>query len=210
MKSGLAASREDLVIPMPASPRGQVEPVTQVRSTLVAASLLSLKSLGYVDRYLENLPAALHDTVLHAVAGTWLPVNVGVAHYTAVDALGLSVEQQLAMGRDVADKIQKSVLGTLVRMGKSAGVTPWMGLEYIPKLWGRVMVGGGMALYRLGPKEARVECHGAPDLARIAYFRNGFRGMFQGSGELFCSKLYVNDIRAFTLRGVVGFQVSWV
>jgi hypothetical protein len=114
------------------------------------------------------------------------------------------------MGREVADKIQKSVLGTLVRLAKGAGVTPWIGLEYLPKLWGRVMLGGGMALYRLGPKEARVECHGAPRLAALPYFRNGFRGMFEGSGQLFCNKLYVADLRALAARGVAGFQVSWV
>jgi hypothetical protein len=80
----------------------------------------------------------------------------------------------------------------------------------MPKLWGRVMMGGGMALYRLGPKEARVECHGAPQLAALQYFRNGFRGMFMGSGQLFCSRLYVTDLRALAARGVAGFQMSWV
>jgi len=207
MRSQLAA---ELIIPMATSALGQVEPVTHVRSTLIAASLLSLKSFGHLDAYLKNLPVALHDTILHSVAGMWLPLNVGVAHYAAADALGLTVDQQLTMGREVADKIQKSVLGTLVRLAKGVGVTPWIGLEYMPKLWGRVMMGGGMALYRLGPKEARVECHGAPQLAALQYFRNGFRGMFMGSGQLFCSRLYVTDLRALAARGVAGFQMSWV
>ncbi len=88
-------------------------------------------------------------------------------------------------------------------------MTPWTGLEYSPKLWQRVLLGGSVALYRLGPKEARFECHGAPDLAEIAYFRNGFRGMFLDSGQLFCQKLYVHDLASFSARKLVGFQVSW-
>ncbi len=94
-------------------------------------------------------------------------------------------------------------------MAKSAGVTPWMGLEYFPKLWQRTMIGGGVAVYRLGPKEARIECHGAPELAELAYFRNGFRGMFTSSGALFCSRVYVHDLASFAIRKIVGFRIAW-
>ena len=207
---GRVHSKEEVLISLQVSSNGKVEPVTHMRSTLVAASLLSLKSLGHLDAYLRNLPAALHDTILHSVAGMWLPLEIGVAHYRAADALDLSVEEQIAVGHAVADRIQKSLLGTLVRVAKSAGVTPWTGLEYSPRLWGRVLQGGSLALYRLGPKEARVECHGAPELARLPYFRNGFRGMFLGSGQLFCEKLYARDLASFVARGVVAFQVAWV
>jgi len=202
-------SKEDLLIDLVVSPQGKVAPVTHVRSTLVAASILSLKSRGHLDAYLRNLPAPLHDTILSTVAGMWLPLEIGVAHYRAADALGLSVEEQLAVGSGVADRIQKSLLGTLARVAKGAGVTPWTALEYSPKLWSRVLQGGSVALYRLGPKEARVECHGAPDLAALAYFRNGFRGIFLGSGALFCRKLYVQVLAGFTARKVIGFQVAW-
>ena len=113
------------------------------------------------------------------------------------------------MGGGVAERIQNGLLGTMVRMAKTAGVTPWMGLEYMPKLWRRTMIGGAVAIYRLGPKESRVECYGAPDFAELSYFRNAFRGMFASSGALFCSKVYVHDLASFTIRGVIGFRVSW-
>jgi hypothetical protein len=186
-----------------------LEPATQVRSTQIAASALSLKAMGYLDRYLALLPAEYHEPVLHSVPGVWLPIEIGVAHYRAAQSLGLSVDQQLAMGGAVADRVQNGLLGTLVRMAKTAGVTPWMGLEYVPKLWQRTFIGGGVAVYELGPKEARVECHGAPGLAELAYFRNGFRGMFASSGKLFCSRIYVHDLMTFALRGVIGFRIAW-
>ena len=185
-------------------------PVTHIRSTQIAASVLGLRAHGHFDRYLEKLAAPYHEAVLHSVAGTWLPIEVGVAHYRAAETLGLSLEAQLEMGRGVAERIQSGLLGTLVRAAKSAGVTPWTGLEYVPKLWQRTMIGGGVSVYRLGPKEARVECHGAPELAELAYFRTGFRGMFSSSGQLFANRIYVHDLVGFAMRKVIGFRVSWV
>jgi hypothetical protein len=196
--------REEVLVPL-----GAVEPVTHMRSTQVAASVLALRAKGYFDRYLANLPASFHEPVLHSVPGTWVHIDVGVAHYRAAEALGLSVEQQFEMGRGVAERIQNGLLGTLVRLAKTAGVTPWMGLEYMPKLWQRTLIGGAAAVYRLGPKEARVECHGMPVLAGLGYFRNGFRGMIASSGELFASKVYVSDLATYVVRGVIGFRVAW-
>jgi hypothetical protein len=203
------AAKDEVFVPLDVGPRGIVEPVTQIRSTHIAASVLALRSRGHFEAYVTHLPQALHEGILRSVPGTWLPIEMAVAHYRAAEAVGLTTEAQLEMGRGVAEKIQNGLLGTLVRLAKTAGVTPWTGLEYFPRLWQRTMIGGGVAVYRLGPKEARIECHGVPDLAELAYFRNGFRGMFASSGELFCSRVYVTDLIAFTLRKVIGFRVSW-
>jgi hypothetical protein len=208
--SSLAPSAKDeLLVALDIGPGGAVTPATQIRSTLLAASVLSLRSRGHFDRYLAHLPKESHEPVLQSVPGAWVPIAVGIAHYRAAEALGLTMEEQLEVGRGVADRIQNGLLGTLVRLAKTAGVTPWMGLEYFPRLWQRTIMGGGCAVYRLGPKEARVECHGIPELAELGYFRNGFRGMFASSGQLFCQKVYVTDLAAFTLRRRIGFRVSW-
>jgi len=78
-------------------------------------------------------------------------------------------------------------------------------------MWDRVMVGGSGAVYRIGPKEARVEAHGIP-LVKWGYFRNSWRGMFACAGELFCEKLYVTDISppGATSQGVFALRVAWV
>jgi hypothetical protein len=207
--TNVARAREEAIVPLK-GPIGAIEPVTYVRSTLIAASVLAIQSKGHFDRYLRNLPEPLHESVLRSVPGTWLPVAVAVSHYRAAEALGLTVDQQFEIGCGVAERIQNGLLGTLVRMAKSAGVTPWMGLEYMPKLWQRTLIGGAVAIYRLGPKESRVEAYGVPELTELSYFRNGFRGMFASSGSLFCSKVYVQDLVAFTMRRTIGFRVSWV
>jgi hypothetical protein len=171
----------------------RVPVVTQVRSTLLASSVRVLRAQGLLDRYLALLPSALHDPVLSAVAGSWMPLSIAMAHYGAADSLGLSTQEQFENGRRVADQIQNTMLGTVARAAKGAGVTPWVGLEYFQRLWDRIMVGGSGAVYRLGPKEARVECHGVP-LVEYAYFRNAWRGMFAGSGALFCSRMFVTEL----------------
>ncbi len=201
--------KEEVVIPLALTAAGTVEPATLIRSTLLAASLMTLRSRGHFDRYLTKLPLPFHDPVLNSIAGSWLPIEVGVAHYRAANALALPLEELHEIGRIVAARIQDSLLGTLVRVARTAGVTPWTGIEYLPKLWARTISGGAIAVYRLGPKEARVECHGAPELAAIDYFRQAFRGMFMGSGMLFCDRLYIHDLSRYTARGIVGFRVAW-
>ena len=201
--------REEVLVSHGVTMGHAVEPVTQLRSTLIAASILSLRSRGHLDAYLEILPPRFHADVLHAVAGMWLPLEVGLAHYRAAEALRLDGEEQSELGRGVAERIQNNLLGTLVRVAKGAGVTPWVGLEYLPKLWQRTVLGGGIAIYRLGPKEARVESHGMPELSELSYFRNAYRGMFASSGQLFCSRIYVHDLAQFTARRIIAFRIAW-
>jgi hypothetical protein len=199
---------EEIIVPLRVDTAGVVSPVTHVRSTLLASSVLAIREHGYMDRYLEKLPTELHATVLHSVAGSWLPLDVGFAHYTAADALGLSAREQFDIGRNVAERVQNSVLGTLVKVAKSAGVTPWIGLGHFQRLWDRLLQGGSGAVHRLGPKEARVEMHGV-GLVRIAYFRNGWRGMFSGSGELFATKVYVTELASRTTDSSMALRVAW-
>jgi hypothetical protein len=209
MSNAARTTKDEAFIPLEVGAGGAVQLVSQIRSTQLAASVLALRARGHFDAYLPNLPAPYHEAVLRSAPGTWLPIEVGVAHYRAAQALALSVDEQVAMGTGVAERIQNGLLGTLVRLAKTAGVTPWMGLEYFPRLWQRTLIGGGVAVYKLGPKEARIECHGAPELAELTYFRNGFRGMFASSGRLFCQRIYVTDLMAYALRKVIAFRISW-
>jgi hypothetical protein len=183
--------------------------VTHVRSTLIASSVQTLRARGLLDAYLAALPRDLHPTVLEAVAGSWLPLSVGMAHYAAADTLALSSIEQFNNGREVADRVQNSMLGTLVRAAKNMGVTPWTGLGMFQRMCDRMLFGGAGAVYKTGPKEARVEAHGIP-LVRWAYFRNSWRGMFAGSGELFCTKLYVTELSTSPTSDVpFVMRIAW-
>jgi len=198
---------QKVIVPFP---RGRGEVATHVRSTLVLSSLQSLKSHELFDRYAEKVDPETRESIVTGVAGVWLPMSLGLRHYRACEEIGLAPRDQVAIGYEVGGRIQGTMLGILVRTAKNMGATPWLGFEPIVRLWDRVFQGGtGPSVIQLGPKEARVELVGLP-LLDVPYFRQAFRGTFMAALELFCAKVYVNEIRG-TLKGnAVSFRVSWV
>jgi hypothetical protein len=141
---------------------------------------------------MKHLDPKWQEPIFHAVAGVWLPIEAGLAHYRACDEMNLSAAEQIAIGREVGDRIQGTFLASMVRAAKGVGVTPWSAMAYSGKLYARLFDGGGISVAKLGPKEARVEiarnlCSG------IAYFRSGMRGLYQVAVELFATKAYVLD-----------------
>ncbi len=200
-----APSRGVVIVKLPVSPSA-LPPLTRVRSTLVVSSLRALEEQGLVDRYFRLLPATLAPDVRGAIAGTWLPVDLAVAHYRACDALGLTISEQIEMGRRVGDKIQGTLLGTLVTMAKQAGVGPWTFLERLDRLYERLAVGGGIAVTRVADKDALVDIYRVPTF-EIPYFAIAYRGVIQGICDLFCTKAYVKPGRLVSER--MTYSISW-
>jgi len=187
--------------------RGQAPLVSRVRSTLLLSSLSGLRSRGLFDRYLALLPRELHEPILGAVAGTWLDVAIAAAHYRACDGLNLSVREQLAMGENVGDAVNGTVMRTLFHVARTAGVTPWVVLKHYTKLWDRLFEGGDVEVDKLGPKEALVQMYGLP-LFAIPYIRVGVRGMHQTAFTLFCTKCYMTDLGSTTTSH--AYRAAWV
>ncbi len=194
-------------MPLPCAP-GAVPPVTHVRSTLVTSSLQMLKERGMLEAYFTRLPAVHRETVRSTLAGTWLSLELAMAHYRACDALGYSPLEQVEIGRQVGAKIQGTMLGTLASLARQAGVTPWTFLGQWNRLNDRVVTGGGVAVSRLAPKEALVETYRVP-LYQVPYFATAWRGVIQGLCELFCAKAYVKAGRLEELNGRMTYVVSW-
>ena len=59
------------LLPFPAPP-AELGLATQVRTTLIATSLQSLRARGLLDRYTKLLQGRHKETILTAVAGSWL------------------------------------------------------------------------------------------------------------------------------------------
>jgi hypothetical protein len=201
------AHREELIIPF-AHPAPRTLAVDAIRSTLVTSSLAALRERGHYERYLAALPLEMHEPVLSSIAGQWLPIGLGAAHYEACDALRLPAEEQEAIGSDVAARVQGTFLGTLVRAARGAGVTPWLGFKQYSRLWARLFRGGDVAVYKTGPKDARLEVVGLP-LSRFTYFRAGFRGVNRATCALFAGTVYVHDVPRLCTDTTLGFRMSW-
>jgi hypothetical protein len=183
--------------------------VSSVRSTLLQASIGSLKLRNYYDRYRALLPREFHEAVLETLAPMWLPVEAALAHYEACEQLGLSEHEQLDIGCDVGRRIQRSALSTIARASRAAGVTPWLGLASVDRMWVRLMQGGGARVMRSGPKDSLVEFEGIP-LARFMYFRNAFRGLLLAACELFAKTSFVRTLHPQCGPMRLAYRLSWV
>jgi hypothetical protein len=200
-------AKEAELHPFP-SPTASSTLVTEFKSTLLVSSLQSLRERALFDRYVALLPAVQREPILSAVVGVWLPVEVAVVHYTAVNALGLTLAESLQSGAMVGEKIQATLLGTLVRLARTSGVTPWTVLAQFQRLFERIFRGGGTRLMKLGPNEARIDVVGLP-LAAIPCFRAGFQGMIKSGGELFCARAYVVEVARLCTSTTIAYRCAW-
>ena len=80
-------------------------------------------------------------------------------------------------------------------------------LPHLQRLWDRALVGGGLSVTKLGPKEARIEVVGFP-VCRFRYCRIGMRGVLTGMIEMFCTKAHVTELPEWTdTSGAV--KIAW-
>jgi hypothetical protein len=184
------------------------EPVRHIRSTLLMSSYASVRDAGYEAAYRAALPPTHHRAIFEAVAGTWIPIEVAVAHYLACGTLGLSHDTQLALGRIAGEKIHGTILGTVVRMAKASGVSPWAVISQFQRFWNRAFDGGGILVVKTGPKEAHLEIHKAAN-ADCPYWRAALCGLAMGVLELFCRKAYMQETTKKRAPGYATFRVQW-
>ena len=196
------------ILPFPAARPELVPPVTQVRGTWIAASLRALGQQGLKDAYLAKLAPEHAPTIANAAYKDWLPADVLVAHYAACDALKLPSFQLTAMGAEATRFAQGSVVGMVAKLAGSADLTPWTMLPQLQRLWDRALVGGGLAVTKLGPKEARVEVVGFP-VCRFRHCRIGMRGVLTGMIEIFCTKAHVSELPEWT-ESSGAMKIAWV
>ncbi len=71
-----------------------------------------------------------------------------------------------------------------------------------------MLVGGGIRVLKVGPKEARVELAGFP-ACRYRYCRIGLRGVLTGMTEMFCTKAHVSELPVWTDDSGV-MRIAWV
>lgn len=185
-----------------------VSPISKVRTTLLSASVLSVKEQGLLDDYMRELSPEHREYIESMIGMDWAPIEIGLAHYGALDRLRLSSNQQYEIGLAVGSRINQSMLGTAMRLAGEAGATPWTALAQLPRLWARMLEGGAVGVYELGPKDARLEFHGCP-LARYAYCRNGWRGMVVGAMTPLCRKIFTNDIPELCDDNRYAMHVAW-
>jgi hypothetical protein len=200
--------REEIVLPYPA-PLATLPVATEVRGTVLVASLRGLRSRGYGDAYLKLLKPTFHDAIASLTPAVWLPMDLALAHYEACDRLALPPEVIESIGAESGRFVNKTVLTVVARLSQETGLTPWVALGYSEKLRQRTWVGSGFSVVRLGPKEARLEWAQQP-AARYPYFRAAF-GAFAGAIlGMFARRLHVREIPRGGGSMGIKYKISWV
>jgi hypothetical protein len=182
---------------------------THFRSTWLTSSIAALRERGLFDAYVAALPAEHREAVLATVAGSWLAMATAMAHYGACDRLELPTNELLALGVAATRRAQTTNFSFVARLATNIGVTPWTILSQAHRLWASTCTGGGLEIWELGPKEARIDIVGFP-LARYRYNRVTIRGIVQTVAERFCTKVYAREISEACNDTDLAFRVSWV
>jgi hypothetical protein len=198
----------DVVCPFSA-PRDEVPLATHVRSTVLLASQKGLRERGLFDAYLREVPAAQRDTLLSVTAGHWLPVELAITHYEACDRLALDRKVIESIGAESGRVINETVISVVVKLSREAGVSPWAALPHGGKMTARTWQGSSVAVFRMGPKEARVEWIAQP-AAVIPYFRIAYGAFVLGVVSLFARTTFVRELPQLCTATTLGYRVSWV
>jgi hypothetical protein len=181
---------------------------SQFRSTWLAGSIKALRSRGLFDAYYARLKPDTREKVLAAVAGTWLPTVIAVEHYEACEALGIPRDEQIVIGREVTVVAHGTVLDTAVKLATGLGANPWTLLSQVDKLWKRIWIGGAVAVWKVGPKDARVDIEGWP-CSSVPYCRNAMIGVLAGVTELVSRKAFVQPIASQCTANSLGYRIAW-
>lgn len=182
-------------------------PLRHVRSTLLCSSVTEIRKHGLFDAYVNGLPRAAVDVLVHGVAATWLPVEIAEAHYAACDRLGINADEAIRFGATSADRVQHSFLKTLLLVARGAGATPLLAFARCPRLWGRHFEGGNVTVTRAGQKDVTVDIRDF-SLARSSFFRHAFRGGNEAALRLFASTVVVRELGSSPTSLLL--RMSWV
>jgi len=202
---GITARGAVVMVPFPVP----LTALSEVRSTLLLASVHALRVAGYLDAYQARLDPQHRDAVLASVAGSWVPARVALAHYRACDALGLTSLEQMALGRQTGNGLRHHLTRAVGVLSRGVGVSPWLVFEQFDRFWARSFKGGGVSVVKHGPKEAEI-VYAKCALLQSPYFRSALRGVALGLLEIVTRRSFMSEVSFTATRHEARYRLSWV
>jgi hypothetical protein len=163
---------------------------------------------GLVERHQALLPETLRGRIGTLTATEWVPLSEALAVYAACDALQLSLDQQIELGRAVSRANNGIVIRTMANLAGRLGITPWIALRSVDRVWQRNNRGGGVAVYKLGERVARLEFWQVP-LAQSPFFVTSMRGAIAVGLEDFCERIVVTEIPELHTADSFALRLVW-
>jgi len=169
---------------------------THMRGTLLVNSHENLRTLGLFEAYTAALSPRHREPIMYAIAASWIPMEVALAHYEACDSLALDPAQFAKLGELMAMRVTDTFLSSALRTTRNAGIeSVWLALQHNDRLWDRMYMGGGVTVVRTGPKDLLHETHGLP-LVTSRYWRSAYVHYVTAFTNLFTRASYVKAVRA--------------
>ena len=187
---------------------GKAPALRETRSTLIVSAILTLRARGFYDAYVDTLAPKLRQELLGLIAGAWIPADLGLEHYRAVERLSLPHSTIESIGAEMAERTSKTAIHAAVKISKEVGVTPWTALAQVHRLRDITWRGTDIAVWKLGPKEARYDWLGQP-YAAIPYFNVSFNGFMRALMSLFCTRAYTHIVPERTSATSLSVRISW-
>ncbi len=194
------------------APAGQTKQKTRrldaVRGFVFLSGQKWMAERGLLERHQALLPASLRDRLGTATATDWIALDDALALYRACDALQLTTDQQIELGRTVSRANNGIVIRTMANLAGRMGMSPWTALRSIDRVWQRNNRGGGIAVYKLGERVARLEFWQVP-LAQSPFFVTSMRGAIAIGLEDFCERMLVNELPDLLTPDTFALRLMW-
>jgi hypothetical protein len=185
-----------------------VVPVRDVRSTLIMAGIQSLREHGLFQRYSETLSSDMRERIAGLAAGIWVPVEIAVAHYSAMDRLGIEQHTIEALGAEVAARTWKHILSPVFARARRIGPKPWEAFGYTHETINLNWRGGDVQIVKEGPTQALYEWAGQP-CAAIPYFVTSFGSFMRALTKLFASRATHRVVHERCSPTSIVLRLSW-
>lgn len=197
----------DVLLYPPTRSKKDTPPVDAVRGFVFTSGLAWMRERGLVERYRELLPVELRDRMVTLTAAEWIPIDDALVAYGACDALDLSFDDRIDVGRTVSSANNGILVTTILRLvGRVA--SPWTALGHVDRVWQRSNRGGAVAVYKIGERQARLEFWQCP-LARSPFFVTSMRGAIAVGIEPFCDRVIVTEVPEHASPDGFALRVTW-
>lgn len=198
---------DELIYP-PAKSKRDTPRVDAVRAFVFLSGLKWMEKKGVADEFKKLLPEYLHELVTKFTTNDWVPLDAALDAYAACDALALSMDDQVELGRFVSAANNGLVVQTISRLIGKLGATPWTALAHADKVWQRSNRGGAIAVYKTAEKTARLEFWQCP-LARSPFFVTSMRGAIAVGAEAFADRVIISEMPEMTTSEGFALRVKW-
>ena len=151
----------------------------------------------------------MREQIMGLAAGMWVPVELAVAHYTAIDGLKLDPSEIELIGADVANRTWKHILSPVAARAKRIGPKPREALTHTHESIDLNWRGGDARIFRERPNQALYEWVGQP-CASIPYFVTSF-GAFMGAlMRLYSERASHQIVPDGCTPTTISLRLSWI